>query len=210
MAQPEGGSHSSVWKQDKHGRSHPGMLISTRESPYELNHQILHATQPWRLERWCLSMHATRNATQADEEVKKALKKLRFPLSRRGGSRTLGAVMHVGDDCDDMSFHREPHESIDDMSPTPCATTPQLHESTKPIECSVSDTSPREPSGLQQAHVYSGSEDQGGVRPGGGLEVEGSSGRAPQAHIGSSDGRRRAGPRSCRPIGRSWTGPASR
>ena len=84
VAQPEGGTHSPVWKRDKHGKNHPGMLVSTRESPYELNPQILHATQPWRGERWCLSMYTTRNATQADEEVKKALKKLLFPLSRRG------------------------------------------------------------------------------------------------------------------------------
>ena len=166
------------------------MLISTRESPYELNPQIPHATQPRRGERWCLSMYTTRNATQADEEVKKALRKLRFPLSRRGESRTLGAVLHVGDDCDDMSFHREPHESPDDMSPTPCATTPQLHESTKPIECSVPDTSLHEPSGQGQGHVYVSTEDQGGVclGLGGGLAVEGASGRAPQARVGSSGG----------------------
>ena len=162
------------------------MLISTRESPYELNPQIPHATQPRRGERWCLSMYTTRNATQADEEVKKALRKLRFPLSRRGESRTLGAVLHVGDDCDDMSFRREPHESPDDMSPTPCATTPQLHESTKPIECSVPDTSLHEPSGLRQGHVYVSTEDQGGVclGLGGGLAVEGTSGRSSEGAVG--------------------------
>ncbi|CAE7351286.1 MAL3P3.6 [Symbiodinium sp. CCMP2592] len=132
VAQSESEGQDCTWKQGRHGRTIPGTLISTRESPHMFNPQVPHATHDWTGERWCLSMYTVRKADQVDEDTKKALKKLRFPLSSRGTSRTLGDAVHA---VHDMSSHREPHQQIDDVSHgMECADTPQLLEDCGEIE----------------------------------------------------------------------------
>ncbi|CAE7707379.1 RE1 [Symbiodinium sp. CCMP2592] len=135
VAQSDGEGGDCTWKQDRHGRTIPGTLISTCETPYLFNPQVPHATHEWSGERWCLSMYTVRCADQVDEDTKKALKKLRFPLSSRGTSRTLGDAVHA---VHDMSSHREPHQHEDDVShDMKCANTPQLLEEFGEPACSV-------------------------------------------------------------------------
>ena len=71
-----------VWKQDSWGRRLPGRLVPTFEEPFEFNPHVLHATQPWSGERWCLTLYTTRHATQVDQDVWQALRRLKFPLRR--------------------------------------------------------------------------------------------------------------------------------
>ncbi|CAE7496127.1 unnamed protein product, partial [Symbiodinium pilosum] len=67
------------WRKDRHGVRRPGVLVDTREKPYDLDPKIDHATQHWKGGRWCLSIYTSRGAEHIDEEDRNQLKKLGFP-----------------------------------------------------------------------------------------------------------------------------------
>ena len=92
------------WRKDRNGVRRPGILVDTHEKPYDLDPKTEHATQPWKGERWCLSIYISRGAEQISETDRSQLKKLDFPWRRRSAARTLGVNVATHD----LQHDREP------------------------------------------------------------------------------------------------------
>ena len=120
----EGETSDVVWKQDPQGRSLPGRLVDTFEKPTVFSPHVPHATDDWQGERWCLTMYRTRGAAQVDQDTKKALARLRFPLGKSSASRTFGNATCAYHDAMLSSCYREPQERRDGNCDD--ARTPQL------------------------------------------------------------------------------------
>ena len=107
------------WKRDRNGVRRPGILVDTREKPYDLDPKTEHATQPWKGERWCLSFYISRGAEHIDGKDHEHLKQLGFPYDRAIAARTFG----VNVTAHDLPHNREPHRESEGhgkaMKPTP-------------------------------------------------------------------------------------------
>ena len=174
-----------VWKEDSQRGRLPGKLVSTFREPYEFSPHVLHATQPWSGERWCLTMYTVRDAAQVDQDIWDALRRLKFPLKRRSASRTFGVVNEPSTDAH-MSSHREPQERREDMCHA--TSTPQLQQR------SSSETSEfRREDEQFEDRTDRRTTTQGGLCPGDRVSLQRVSGGLEDPHGGSAEGAVRSG-----------------
>ena len=119
------------WRRDKNGIRSPGILVDTREKPYDLDPKIEHATQPWKGERWCLSSTSpeVQNTSMRSEKDRGNLKKLGFPGEYSSAARTFGvnAISH------DLLHNREP--LTERGHDNEAKNTPQLSHFSDSVKC---------------------------------------------------------------------------
>ncbi|CAE6970895.1 RE1 [Symbiodinium sp. CCMP2592] len=138
VADEEVSDSECTWKQGNQGEWIRGRLCDTYRRPLQFDPHVPHATHDWKGERWCLSCYSVRTAAQVDDQMRKAMKKMKFPLARKEVTRTFGKQQgHTYM----SSNHPEPLKDADDVDVCDeLNATPQLKlsRSTSPgIEYSV-------------------------------------------------------------------------
>ena len=171
---------NAVWKEDAQRGRLPGRLVSTFQKPLEFSPHVLHATQPWSGERWCLTVYTVRDTAQVDQDGWDALRRLKFPLKRRSASRTFG-IVNEPRTINDTSSHREPQERREDMCHV--ISTPQLQQRSNSDTRSLNreDEQPGD-------RTDCGPAAQGRLCPGDRMPVQGSGRKPEDAHRGPAQG----------------------
>ena len=141
------------WRKDRHGVRRPGVLVDTREKPYDLDPKVDHATQHWKGGRWCLSIYTSRGAEHIDEEDRNQLKKLGFPSKGVSAARTFG----VNVTSHDLQHNREPQEEREGHGGRESQHTPQQSHFSDSVKCTP-------PASERQDGFPPGSEEEERVR----------------------------------------------
>ena len=118
------------WRRDGNGLRRPGVLVDTREKPFDLDPKTEHATQPWKGERWCLSFYVSRGVEHMDADERNHLKKLGFSCPCVSAARTFG----VNVTAHDLLHHREPHREREGHEKE-IEHTPQQSHSSDSVRC---------------------------------------------------------------------------
>ncbi|CAE7261007.1 RE2 [Symbiodinium sp. CCMP2592] len=76
------GDKEIVWKRDRTGSWVPGRHHNTKNDFVAFDPFLRHATKEWQGERWCITYHTVRGASEVGNEIKKFLRRSGFPLPR--------------------------------------------------------------------------------------------------------------------------------